>query len=173
MYRALKYAVLSCLPYFIGELCRLHKSISNNTIDPLCVYWAVQWSWFAQVNALCNLLHKKPWEVAASLLGRFLSRCCFTLCIRMEAEPIIAKQYKCHHCCSCKNYEGKGIHRIFFGWPEDREFMEKKIILGHPVAQATSCCLLPDTFSLWASNNILGVGSVKTAFHYEESMHWK
>ena len=26
----------------------------------------------------------------------------------MEAEPRTAKQYKCHHCCSCKNYRGKG-----------------------------------------------------------------
>ena len=39
----------------------------------------------------------------------FLSRHCFTLCIIMEAEPRIAKQYKCHHCCSCKNYWGKGM----------------------------------------------------------------
>ena len=29
------------------------------------------------------------------------------LCITMEAEPRIAKQYKCHHCCSSKNYRGK------------------------------------------------------------------
>ena len=31
------------------------------------------------------------------------------LCIMMEVEPRIAKQYKCHHCCSCKNYWGKGM----------------------------------------------------------------
>ena len=31
------------------------------------------------------------------------------LCITMEVEPRIAKQYKCHHCCSCKNYWGKGM----------------------------------------------------------------
>ena len=41
-------------------------------------YWAVQWSWFAQGNALCNLSRKKSWEVAASLPGWFLSRCCFS-----------------------------------------------------------------------------------------------
>ena len=46
---------------------------------------------------------------AASFPGRFLSRCCFTLCITMEVEPRIAKQYKCHYCCSCKNYLGKGM----------------------------------------------------------------
>ena len=27
----------------------------------------------------------------------------------MEVEPRIAKQYKCHHCCSFKNYRGKGM----------------------------------------------------------------
>ena len=27
----------------------------------------------------------------------------------MEVEPRIEKQYKCHHCCSCKNYWGKGM----------------------------------------------------------------
>ena len=61
------------------------------------------------MNALCNLLRKKLQEVAASLPGRFLSRRCFMLCITVEAEPRIAKQYKCHHCCSCKNYRGKGM----------------------------------------------------------------
>ena len=71
-------------------------------------YWAVQWSWFARVNALCNLSRKKSREVAASLPGRFLSRRCFTLCITMEDEPKIAKQYKCQHCCSCKNYRERG-----------------------------------------------------------------
>ena len=95
-------------------------------------YWAVQWSWFARVNALCNLLRKKSREVAASLPGRFLSRRCFTLCITMEVEPRIAKQDKCHHCCSCKNYQGKemeggkkSVFASFFGWPKDREFVEK------------------------------------------------
>ena len=75
----------------------------------IIIYWAVQWSWFARVNALCNLSRKKSREAAASLPGRFLSRRCFTLCITMEVEPRIAKQYKCHHCCICKNYRGKGM----------------------------------------------------------------
>ncbi len=51
----------------------------------------------------------------------------------MEVKPRIAKQYKCHHCCSCKNYRGKGmeggeksVFASFFGCPEDREFVEKK-----------------------------------------------
>ena len=29
------------------------------------------------------------------------------LCIIMEAEPRIVKQYKCHFCYVCKNYRGK------------------------------------------------------------------
>ena len=66
-------------------------------------------SWFARVNALCNLSRKKLREVAASPPGRFLSRHCFTLCTTMKVEPRTAKQYKCHHCCSCKNYRGKGM----------------------------------------------------------------
>ena len=44
-----------------------------------------------------------------SLPGRFLSRCSFTLCITMEVEPRIAKQYEGQHCCSSKNYRGKGM----------------------------------------------------------------
>ena len=43
-------------------------------------YWVVQWSWFARVNALCNLSRKKSWEAAVSLL----SRRCFTLCITTD-----------------------------------------------------------------------------------------
>ena len=31
------------------------------------------------------------------------------LCITVEAEPRIAKRYKCQYCCSCKNYCGKGM----------------------------------------------------------------
>ena len=45
----------------------------------------------------------------SALPGRFLSKRCFTLCITVEVEPRIAKQYKCQYCCSCKNYRGEGI----------------------------------------------------------------
>ena len=72
-------------------------------------YWAIQRSWFARVNALCNLSRKKSLRGRSALPGRFLSRRCFTLCITVEAEPRIAKQYKCQYCCSCKNYRGKGM----------------------------------------------------------------
>ena len=130
---------------------------------------SVGWSWFARVNALCNLLRRKLWEVTASLPGQFLSRRCFMLCIIMEAEPRIAKQYKCRHCCSCKYYRGKGmeggkkvsLHRfladqkIVISW--------KKYILGHPIVWATSYCLLPDTFWLQASKNLLKLAVQKFA----------
>ena len=99
----------------------------------------------AWVNALHNLSHKKSWEIAASLLGQFLSRCCFMLCITVEVDPRITKQDKCHLCCSCKNYQGKGME----GWKKvslhhflaDQKIVSswKKCILRHPTAQATSC----------------------------------
>ena len=132
--------------------------------------WVVQWSWFAQVNALCNLSRKWSWQVSASLLGRFLSRHCFTLCITMEVESRIAKQYKCHHCCSCKNYQGKGMEGgekkcLFVLLLDDQKIASlwKKCVLGNPIARATSYCLLPDTFWLRASTNAFEVCSVKFA----------
>ena len=54
------------------------------------------------------------------------------LCIIMKVEPRIAKQYKCHHCCSCKNYWGKGMEGgkkvLLHHFLADQkiEFMEKK-----------------------------------------------
>ena len=129
--------------------------------------WAVQWSWFARVNAHCNLSCKKSWEVTASLLGWFRSRRCFTLCITMEVEPRIAKQYKCHLCCSCKIYWGKWMEggqkvslRCFLA-DQKITISWKKYILGHPIARAPSYCLLPDTFWLQAPKNAFKVGSVK------------
>ena len=48
----------------------------------------------------------------------------------MAIEHRIAKQYKCHHCCSCKNYWGKGmvggkksVFVSFFGCPKERELV--------------------------------------------------
>ena len=115
----------------------------------LHVYWDVQWSWFARGNALCNLSCKnlkKSREVAASLPGWFLSRHWFTLCITVEVEPRIVKQYKCHHCCSCKNYRGKGmeggkkvsLHRVLAN--QKITILWKKCVLGHE-EQVIACCL--------------------------------
>ena len=104
--------------------------------EPTTPYWAVQWSWFARVNAHCNLSRKKSQAVAASFPGQFMSRHCIMLCITMEAETRIVKQYKCHHCCSCKNYWGNGmdgrkkVSVSFFGWQEDREFVKKNAFWG-------------------------------------------
>ena len=146
----------------------------------VCYYWAVQWSWFARVNALCNLSRKMSREVAASLPGWFLRRRCFSLCITMEVESRIAKQYKCHHCCNCKYCQGKGMEggkkvtlRNFFA---DQKIASswKKCILGHPIAWVTSYCLLPDTFWLWASKNVFKVGSVKfTQIHRHCLPPWR
>ena len=68
----------------------------------------------------------------SALPSQFLSRCCFTLCITVELEPRIAKQYKCQYSWSCKYYCGKGLEggkksvfASFWGWPEEREFLEK------------------------------------------------
>ena len=130
-------------------------------------YWAVQWSWFARVNALCNLSCKKSREVAASLPGWFLSRRCFMLCITMEVEPRIAKRCKCHHCCSWKKYWGKGmdgwkkVSLCLFFWLTRRSRVRGKGVLGHPIAWATNYCLLPVTFWLRAARNAFKVGCVK------------
>ena len=123
------------------------------------------------MNALCNRSRKKSREVAASIPGRFLSRRCFTLCITMEVEHRTAKQYKCHHCCSCKNYRGNGMEGgekkkclcVVFWLTRRSSFRGGKCVLGHPTARATSYCLLPDTFRLRASKNAFKVGSVKFA----------
>ena len=134
---------------------RKRKRVPDHGSDVVKGYvpcWAVQRSWFARVNALCNLSRKMSREVAASRPGRFLSRRCFTLCMTMEVEPRMAKQYKCHHCCSCKKYRGEGDG----GWTKGsscRFLADQKIaiswekcFLGHPTERATSYCLLPDSF---------------------------
>ena len=49
----------------------------------------------------------------------------------------------------------------------------KKCVLGHPIAQATSYCLLPDTFWLRASKNVFKVGSVNSQIHCHCLLLWK
>ena len=139
------------------------------------IYWAVHWSWYARVNALCTLSRKKSREVAASPLGRFLSRRCFKLCITMEVEPKIAKQYKCHHCCSCKNYRGKGgggweksVFASFFGWPEDREFVVK-MPLGASYSTSNKLLLIARHILTTGLEKAFKVGSVKFA----DSLSWR
>ena len=55
----------------------------------------------------CVHLYVQQYVQVCTCMCRFQSRRCFTLCITVEVEPRITKQYKCHHCCSCKNYRGK------------------------------------------------------------------
>ena len=62
------------------------------------------------------------------------------LCITVEVESRIGKQYKCQYCCSCKNYCGKGmedgkkvsLHRFL----ADQKITStlKKKVWGHPTA---------------------------------------
>ena len=93
----------------------------------------------ARMNALCNRSRKMSREVAASLSGRFLSRHYFTLCITMEVESRIAKQCKCHHSCSCKNYWGKRGMEGRKNRSLCRFLADQKIacVLGQ---QVTACC---------------------------------
>ena len=120
---------------------------------------------------MCFVIFRASHERLQRTLGRFLSRCCFTLCLTVEVEPWIAKQYKCQYCCSCKNYGGKGKESKKFKKVSLSRFLAdqkilsslKKCILGHPIARATSYCLLPDTLWLQASKNAFTVSSVKSA----------
>ena len=91
------------------------------------------------MNALCNLSRKKSREVAASLLGRFLNRCCFTRCITMEVDlelqsstnvttVVVAKitgerGWRVEKKCLCIDF-----------WPTRRSRVHgKKCVLGHPI----------------------------------------
>ena len=67
--------------------CTHHLADYVATYFLALAYWVAQWSWFAWVNALCNLSCKKLWEVTASLPGQFLSRHRFTLCMAMKLNP--------------------------------------------------------------------------------------
>ena len=56
----------------------------------------------------------------------------------------------------------KSVFVAFFGWPEDREFMEK-MRFGASYGISNKLFLLPDTFWPPASKNVFKVGSVKFA----------
>ena len=72
---------------------------------------------------------------------------------------------------------GKSVFASFFGWLEDREFVERKkkrSLLEHPIARATNYRLLPDTSWLRASQNAFKVGSVKFAkIHLHRLPLWR
>ena len=122
-------------------------------------HWAVQWSWFARVNALCNPLRKTSWEVAASFLGNFwvgiVSHCVQQCVLNLELR-------------GSTNATTVAVVKIERGWRVDKKVFKlhqfladqkimsswKICILGHPVAWPTIYCLLQDSFCL-------KVGSVK------------
>ena len=121
---------------------------------------------------------------ATSLPGRFLSRCCFTLCITMEVELELRSSTNATTVAVAKITGergwrvGKKMSLCRFSADQKIRNLWKKCVLGHPIAWATSYCLLPDTFWLQTFKNAFKVGTVNckfivNAFHCEESMHWK
>ena len=121
----------------------------------------------SSVKLVCtsDLSHKKSQEVAVSLPGQFLSRRCFTLCITMQVEPRISKQYN----ATIGKNSGERGWRVgkkclcHFGADQKIAISWKKCVLGRPIAWAASYCFLPDTFWLRASKNAFKVSSVKFA----------
>ena len=122
-----------------------------NSQSLLSMYWAVKWSWFAQVNALCNLSCKKSQQVSVSLQGQFLSRRCFTLCKNYQAKGMEDEKKVSLHC---------------FSADQDIANLWKKCVFGHHITQTTGYSLLPDTFWLQASKN---ANSLSPTFHCKES----
>ena len=134
-----------------------HQAVRHFIFLSICIAVPVSVLLGGSVKLVCTSqsplqsFTQKLREVALSLPGRFLCRRCFTLCVTMEVEPRIAKRYKCHHCCSCKNYrrkvmEGKDCLCVVFWLTRRSRVCGNKCVLGHPIARATSYCFLPDTF---------------------------
>ena len=122
------------------------------------------------MNALCNLSRKKLREVAVSFPVQFLSRRCFTLCITMEVELELRSSTNATTVAVAKingergwRVEKKRVSLHHFLADQKITSSWKKCVLGHPITQATSYCLLPGTFWLQASKNVFKVGSVKFA----------
>ena len=68
---------------------------------------------------------------------------------------------------------GKSVFVLFFGWPEDCEFVEK-MCFGASYSTSTKLFLLPDTFWLQTSKKAcVKFANLVTTFYYEESMHRK
>ena len=108
------------------------------------------------------------------------------LCITMEVEPRVAKQDKCHHCCSCKNVWGKGMKGggkkclcIDF-WLTRRLQFCGKMHCGASYSTGNKLSLVTRHILTMGLENEFKVGSVKFAnslslesFHCEESTHRK
>ena len=134
------------------------------------LYWAIQQSWFARVNALCNLSRKKSWEVAAYFWADFwvgvASRCVQQRKLNLELQSSTNANTVAVAKITVERGWRMGKKKclcVIFWLPRRSQVHRKKCILGHPIARATSYCLFPDTEWLRASKNAFKVGSVKFA----------
>ena len=143
---------------------------SGSVLGPLLfvLYWAVQWSWFAWVNALCNLSRKKLWEVAASLSGWFLCRCCFMLrVIQWELNLELWSSTNATTVAVAKITWERGwrVEKKFcivFGWAEGRKFM-RKMRFGASYSTRNKLLLVARHILTTGLQKCLKVGSVKFA----------
>ena len=91
-----------CLWCTCGWPMVLHKTFwSPKCIEQLSEAGLHEWMPFVSFHSWSHERSNLP------LLDQFLSRCWLALCVTMQAEPRIVKQYICHCCCTCKNYRGK------------------------------------------------------------------
>ena len=56
---------LMYVPMTRGIMSLMNVPMTRNYVTDKPAYWAIQQSWFARVNAPCNLSHKMSREVAA------------------------------------------------------------------------------------------------------------
>ena len=129
-------------------------------------YWAIQRSWFAKMNALCNLSRKKSREVAAHFRGDFWVGVALQWKLNLElrsstngntvavAKITVERGWRVEKKCLCV---------VFCRLTRRLQVRRKKCVLGHPIARVTSYCLLPDKLWLQASKYAFKVGSVKFA----------
>ena len=92
------------------------------------MYWAMQRSWFARVNTLCNLSRKKLQEVAAHFWADFgvgVASCCVSQW-KLNLELQSSTNAKTVAFAEITVERGwrveKSVFASFFGSPEGREF---------------------------------------------------
>ena len=103
----------------VGQLSYTHNWQAWDENKVYCLTWqngtwCVPIGWFNEAGLhewmpFVIFYARSRERLQLSAPGHFLRRHCFTLCMTMEVEPRIAKQYKCQYCCSCKIYWGKGM----------------------------------------------------------------
>ena len=136
------------------------------------VYWAIQRSWFARVNALCNLSRKKSREVAAHFRADFwvgvASRCVQQWKLNLESRSSTNANTVAVAKITVERWWRVGRKKkclcLVFWLTRSSRVRRKNCVLGHPIARATSYCLFSDTLWLRASKkNAFKVGSIKFA----------